>query len=135
MIGVTKLNLELVNLPKGFNGYRIVHLSDLHGKTFGKNNTPLISKIKKVKPDLIVITGDLIDATNLNEENIIELLHDLNQIAPVYYVTGNHELRSNSFPNLEKKIKESNINILRNSSSYIKKNDDVINLIGVDDPI
>lgn len=135
LIQVTKLKLELENLPNGFYGYRIVHLSDLQGKTFRKNNIPLISKIKNAKPDLIVISGDLINADYFDEEQLIKLMTKLNEIAPVYYVTGNHELASKDFPTLSKKLTEKNINILRNSNATIKRNGDVINLTGIDDPI
>jgi predicted MPP superfamily phosphohydrolase len=135
MIEVTKLKLKLENLPKGFYGYRIVHLSDLQGKTFRKNNIPLISKIKNAKPDLIVISGDFISANYFDEEQIIKLMTKLNEIAPVYYATGNHELASKDFPALAKKLIDKNINFLRNSNVTIKRNGDVINLAGIDDPI
>jgi hypothetical protein len=77
-------------LPASFEGFRILHLSDLHEKTFGKDNEPLISRAKKVEPDIIAITGDMIDS----EEGLAYaelLLAGLTAIAPVYYVTGNHE--------------------------------------------
>jgi predicted MPP superfamily phosphohydrolase len=135
MIEITNLKLKLENLPKGFHGYRIVHLSDLQGKTFSKNNIPLISKIKNAKPDLIVISGDLISARYFDEDQIINLMTKLNQIAPVYYVTGNHELLSKDFPILSKKLIDKNINLLRNSNVSIKRNGDVINLTGIDDPM
>lgn len=135
MIEVTKLKLEFENLPKGFYGYKIVHLSDLQGKTFRQNNIPLISKIKNAKPDLIVISGDLINADYFDEEQIIKLMTNLNEIAPVYYITGNHELASRDFPTLSKKLIKKNINFLKNSNVIIKKNGDVINLAGIDDPI
>ena len=90
---VTKhINISSDKLPQAFDGFKIIHLSDLHGKFFGKNNNILVSKIKKVKPDLIVITGDLIDYKFYDEGKINNLTKELAELAPVYFVTGNHEI-------------------------------------------
>jgi hypothetical protein len=78
------------NLPASFDKFRILHLSDLHEKAFGKDNEDLIRKAKNASPDIIAITGDMIDS----EEGLAyagNLLPELTAIAPVYYVTGNHE--------------------------------------------
>jgi uncharacterized protein len=135
LITVTKIELSLKNLPQGFNGYRIVQLSDLQNKVFGKENNTLVSKIKKSNPDLIVITGDLVDVNNYNEQTILQFIDDIEHIAPIYYITGNHEMVGNYMLKLEPKLKGKNIKILRNSSESIKRNGDTITLIGIDDPI
>lgn len=70
---------------------RIVHLSDLHNAQFGKNNTTLVRTVANQEPDLIIMSGDML---NRNEENtgiVISLISDLSQVAPVYYGYGNHE--------------------------------------------
>jgi hypothetical protein len=77
-------------LPEAFDGFRILHLSDLHEKTFGPGNDTLFKTARDAEPDIIAITGDLIDTP----EGIYyakTLLPGLTAIAPVYYVTGNHE--------------------------------------------
>ena len=79
-------------LPKRFDGMKIVHLSDLHNKVFGRNNAPLIKPIAKEKPDIIVMTGDMISHDAPNTDKFIGLVKHLAEIAPVYYVNGNHEL-------------------------------------------
>src|SRR5690625_2330276 len=91
-------------LPQNFNGYKIVQLSDLHNKTFGKDQSNIIEKVKKSSPDLIVITGDLIDSNRYDEQPGLILLESLVHIAPVYYVTGNHEWWSGKFDILESKL-------------------------------
>jgi uncharacterized protein len=135
LITVTKIELPLKNLPQGFNGYRIVQISDLQNKVFGNGNDILVYKIKNSNPDLIVITGDLIDAAKYNEEAILEFIDDINHIAPIYFITGNHEMYGNYMLKLEPKLNEKNIKILRNSSENIERNGDTITLIGIDDPI
>lgn len=60
-IEVTAYTLENNKWPSALNGYKIVHLSDLQSKSYGKDQSPLLNKVKALNPDLIVFTGDLID--------------------------------------------------------------------------
>lgn len=80
----TKLEIESSKIPKSFNGYRIVQLSDLHGKSFGPNQDRLIQKVKESEPDLIVFTGDLVDAKRYDPGHGLTLLKELSTLAPVY---------------------------------------------------
>lgn len=78
-------------LPQSFKGFRICHLSDLHNKLFGKNNSRLLESVASGSPDIIVITGDLVDERHSDPEPTLDTLEALCEIAPVYYVCGNHE--------------------------------------------
>ena len=71
---------------------RIVHLSDLHGSQFGQNNQDLVDAVKREAPDLIFLTGDLIDDDTEDLSAVQSLIAALSQIAPVYASYGNHEL-------------------------------------------
>lgn len=135
VLEITRLQLTMNRLPQGFNKFRIVHLSDLHNKQYGKSNWILTSLIKIIKPDLIVITGDLINIGYNIESNIQIYMKNIKQIAPVYYVTGNHEASNKSFLNLQKNMEENGIKVLRNSSDKIERNGDAIHIIGIDDPV
>lgn len=64
------------------NGYRIVQISDLHNVTFGRNNQKLLEKIKKCSPDMIVITGDLVDSNHTDIESALEFVKEAVDIAP-----------------------------------------------------
>ena len=82
---------------------KIVHLSDLHGKEFGRKNARLVAKIVKEKPDFIVITGDIIHTyTQRNCQTAVEAVSQLKEIAPVLYVAGNHEMRNKGYRQLKK---------------------------------
>lgn len=133
-IQITNYEVKSKNLPKEFHEYKIVHLSDLHNKSFGENQRELIVKISHIKPDLIVITGDIIDSRRYDEKPSIELIKGISAIAPVYYVTGNHEIRSGKFPLLEKQLKSAGAVVLRNESEIIKKGKDEVLIAGIDDP-
>ena len=77
-------------LPAAFDGLRIAHLSDLHGKEFGRDNTRLLAEVAALQPDLIALTGDFIDQSE-QIEILPSLLDGLTAIAPTYFVTGNHD--------------------------------------------
>jgi predicted MPP superfamily phosphohydrolase len=82
------------SLPPAFDGYRIAQLSDVHAAVFGKDNAAFLGAVKNARPDIIVITGDLInyDDEAAHSLGIVRpLVRQLADIAPVYYVTGNHE--------------------------------------------
>lgn len=133
-IVTTQYNFSSDKVPKNFNGYKIVQLSDLHSKSFGNNQSDLVKKVKKVKPDLIVFTGDLIDSDRYDEKTSLTLMEKLVQIAPVYYVTGNHEWWSGKFNSLEDKLKDTGVQVMRNTVEEITIGNDKIQIIGIDDP-
>ena len=133
-IVTTPYNFSTDKVPQNFNGYKIVQLSDLHSKSFENNHSDLVKKVKKVKPDLIVFTGDLIDSDRYNEKTSLTLMEKLVQIAPVYYVTGNHEWWSGKFNSLEDKLKDTGVHVMRNTVEEITIGKDEIQIIGIDDP-
>lgn len=120
-------------LPENFNEYKIVQLSDLHNKSFGNDQSYLIKKVKKTEPDLIVFTGDLIDSEKYDEEPSLILMEKLVQLAPVYYVTGNHEWWSGDFETLESKLNSIGVQVMRNRAEEISIEDEKIQIIGIDD--
>lgn len=131
---VTTLNVESDKIPDGFDGYKIVHLSDLHNKRFGKNQHRILSKINALQPDVIFITGDIIDRRRYHPEISMELVKGLTPTYPVYYVTGNHERYSYRFDEIEEELNKYHVHILRNSIASITKDGQKINIIGIDDP-
>lgn len=91
-LSVTQYLYQNPEVPQGFEGYRIVHLSDLHNKVFGGENEPLLEQIAALDPDLIVLTGDFVDASNhTNYDKARLFMQQISKIAPSYYVLGNHE--------------------------------------------
>lgn len=79
------------NAGEALKGYKILQISDLHNKRFGKNQTRLLKAMKEYAPDMIVVTGDIVDSNHTDIDIAIELIEGAVDIAPVYYVTGNHE--------------------------------------------
>ena len=79
------------NLPKNFDGYRIAHISDLHNAEFGSGNEKLLRLLRKSSPDVIAITGDIIDSSRTDVDVALDFVKEAVKVAPCYYVTGNHE--------------------------------------------
>lgn len=129
-----KIDVESKRLPIEFNGFKIVHISDLHSKYFGKNQKRLIDKVKKQNPDIIVLTGDMVDRRDYDENSVLDLCIELVKIAPTYYVTGNHEIMSGKFNSLEKKIKSMGVIVLKNEAKELNVGTSKISIIGLDYP-
>ena len=136
----TEFDLYYANLPDAFDGYRIALLADIHGVEHGKNNERLTEAVRAANPDIIVIAGDLIDRfqTGKPVEKQLEiaqtLVSQLVRIAPVYYVTGNHEWDSGAVRPLLLMLEENDVNVLRNQYRRLKIGNETIILAGVDDP-
>src|SRR3990172_5410344 len=88
-IDVTNIDLKNDRLPKNFNGFKILHISDLHGKFFGANQQNLVRVVGELDPDIVVFTGDLVDSKHNDEDAGVILLRQAAKVAPVFFVTGN----------------------------------------------
>ena len=132
---VTQAEAALSRLPEGFDGYRIVHLSDLHGHEYGEGNADLLARVAEQKPDLIVITGDVVDQES-QLEMIPALAKGLAAVAPAYYVTGNHEwsLGTGTVKELKGLFSQCGVTPLSNQYEILERNGSQMVLAGVDDP-
>lgn len=121
-------------IPNEFNNYKIIQISDFHNNTSSKLTKKIVEKIKNQKPNIIVITGDLIDSTKTNVDIAIDMIKEIIEIAPIYYVTGNHEARTNEYDNLKSQMIELGVKILENEAQEIQLNNSTINILGINDP-
>ena len=121
-------------IPQGFDGFRIAQVSDLHNAEFGEDNSKLIELLSQTDPDIIVITGDLIDSRQTDIENALEFARQIIKIAPVYYVSGNHEARVREYEDLKKGLAEAGVVVLENQKVNITQEGESITLMGIDDP-
>ena len=133
---VTKFAISSKKIPKSFDDFKILQLSDLHNFEFGKNNSKLLEKIKEVKPDIIVLTGDMVSANSKDFTPFLSLANNLTNMYPVYYVFGNHEMKMDSQKQakLIEQIKNSKLVFLRNEKIEIIKNNETISLFGLEQP-
>ena len=109
----------------------VVHLSDLHGKEFGKNNEKLKRLILKEKPDLVVTTGDMIDSSLKNMEGVIDFLSDLSKYVKVVYISGNNEQRCKKAEYIFESLKSKGVIVLRNEIITLSLNGVKVNILGM----
>ena len=121
-------------LQQNFDGYRIAHVSDLHNAEMGKDNEKLLTFLRDADPDIIAITGDLIDSRSTNVEIALNFIREAVKIAPCYYVTGNHEARVNEYDELKSGMEAAGVIVLEDARTEISLEGKTITLIGVNDP-
>lgn len=129
-LSVSKYTVSPESLPKNFDGYRIVQISDLHNKSFGGR---LIQEIDNLLPDIIVITGDIIDSYHTKPEIALEFAEKAIEIAPVFYVTGNHESRIESYPEFRESLEKIGVTVLDCKGVRIVRDDEEIYLAGMEE--
>lgn len=129
----TQVTVASDALPEAFEGFKIAHVSDLHNAVFGRKNEKLLSLIRAAKPDIIAITGDLIDSRHTDIDSALAFVEAAAEIAPVYYVTGNHESRLD-FDTIEPRLIAAGARVLRNEAEDIGRGGERIRLAGIDDP-
>ncbi len=133
-IEVSHYKIYTPALPSGFDGFRIVHLSDLHNKVFGKDNAPLFELAAAEKPHIIVMTGDMISHEAPDTDKFLQLVKRLAELCPVYYVNGNHELSdldAEAFSYIAETMASYGAVCLDNSSADIFRADEKIHLCGL----
>ncbi len=122
------------SLPKSFNGFKIAQISDLHNAEIGKDNHKLLETLKTAKPDIIVITGDLVDSRTTNIEIALSFIKNAIEIAPCYFITGNHEARITEYEKMKNSLTDLGVLVLEDEKIKIKTEGSFITLIGVNDP-
>lgn len=133
IIEVSHYEVKSKKIPPSFNNFKILQLSDLHSKNFGINNKHLIEKINDEKPDLIVMTGDMISHGDKNFKKFFNLCSKLVKQYDVYYILGNHEedLNKELKISLKNRLNSSHVNVLYNDKASITHNNETINLYGL----
>ena len=120
-------------LPPAFDGLRIVELADLHGRVFGRGSRRLLAAVRRAEPDLICIDGDLFDE-HTDLAMLPPLLRGLCAIAPVYYVTGNHEWRVPGLRGILAQMRACGVTVLQDDWRVLRRGEDALVLAGMDDP-
>jgi len=121
-------------LPESFDGFRIAHVSDLHNAQIGDENENLLAMLRKAKPDMIAITGDLIDSRSTDIAVALAFAEEAVKIAPCYYVTGNHESRIDDYDKLKDGLIRLGVTVLEDAAVSLTRSGQSITVLGVVDP-
>lgn len=129
-ITVSRYTIDSAKITSDSNGFKIVQVSDLHNHDW---RTKLIKKIQKEFPNIIVVTGDLVDSSHPDIEVAMDFIKKALKIAPVFYVTGNHEAWLTDYDKLEQKLKAAGVIILDNTHMLLDFDKYSLNIIGIKD--
>jgi len=131
---ITEYYVTSSKIPDSFDGFEIAQISDLHNAEFGEGNTDLLALLSEVEPHVIVLTGDLIDSRHTDMDIALDFAGKAVQIAPVYYVSGNHEARIPEYAELKMGLTETGVTVLENQKIQITNDGESITLMGIQDP-
>jgi predicted MPP superfamily phosphohydrolase len=112
---------------------KIAHVSDLHSTFFGKNQEELTGRIRDLEPDLVVLSGDIVDDAR-PPDGAWALLEGIRDIAPLYYVSGNHEFMSKNIRNIRKTLESFGVIVLSDEFREISVNGNAVIVAGIEDP-
>ena len=135
-IAVRSFTIESERIPAGFDGCRIVHISDLHGRWFGAEQERLLEAVRRQRPELILMTGDWVDRDYQGEDERCcqVVVKGLLEIAPVYGIIGNHEARAKHRSYLIEELSRLGVHMLLDESVVLKRKGDRIRLVGFKTP-
>jgi len=121
-------------IPSDFNDFKIVQISDLHNKMFGEDQSKLLSQVDSLSPDIIIVTGDLIDRRGFDLDIAMYFINGAVDIAPTYYVSGNHEAWSGEYSQITDRLMEAGIYIMDDTALELLKGSSTIQILGLSDP-
>lgn len=127
---LTKYQLPLPTLPRGFEGFSITLISDLHGQVADS----LLSLLRRSRPELIAITGDLVDSRRQELQAALAFVRETASIAPCYYAPGNHESRLPQYPALVSQLQQAGVTLLDDREILLSRDGSHIRLLGLLDP-
>ena len=130
----TTYDYDVSNIDLALNGMKIAQISDLHNKKFGSGQKKLLKKLENYQPDIIFVTGDVVDSNNTNIEVALEFLEGAVKIAPTYYVIGNHEmwLDTSTLAELKQGMEDIGVYYMDNECISISYGETTYNLVGLD---
>lgn len=137
----TRYSLEFKNLPEGFDGFTIIHLSDMHGMSFGAGNSALEKRVIDLNPDIILLTGDMLSSHAQDGQAFLDFIDRVGKRIPMYMCLGNHEQIARWYEESSddeygydpfiSKVRQAGIHILDNNSITLKRGSDEIILSGL----
>jgi uncharacterized protein len=136
-VAVRRYRVPVRALPASFEGFTILHLTDLHDKEFGAGGKELVELLAHERFDLIALTGDMVVGTRPRLTPTLDLVAAFRKLsdAPVFSVSGNHEWRLERAPEFNHKLQQSGAQVLANASSAVRRGEDRLWVVGVDDPV
>jgi len=136
-VEVTRRRIRLARLPKAFEGFRIAQLSDIHISPFmpADEIRRCVTITNQLEADLVVLTGDYVSWDPAAQEEVVQALAGLRAPYGVFGCLGNHEVITETEDSITRLFAAQGIRILRQERAPIRRSEEALNLIGVDDSL
>lgn len=124
VLKIKKYTISNSKIPSEFDNFKIVHISDVHSKIFGENNVKVIDKVKKLNPDMVIMSGDIIDKREKNIEDFFKMYEEIYSSYPTFYSIGNHErnIGYNKYKKYLNLLRDAGVHVIVNGSEKFFKN-------------
>ncbi|UFS72444.1 metallophosphoesterase [Geomonas sp. RF6] len=133
-VAIKRYQIPVVSLPAEFDGFTILHLTDLHDKEFGRDGSELLALLDTEQFDVVALTGDLVVSATSLLTPALRLVEGLKS-RPVFAVSGNHEWNSERGEEICEKLRQAGAEVLSNTSHTFRKGAGRLSIVGVDDPV
>lgn len=136
-VAVRRFQVPVRNLPAAFDGFTILHLTDLHDKEFGTGGKDLLDLFRTLRFDLVALTGDLVVGEEPRLTPVIDLVSGIGSFShsPVYSVPGNHEYALERAREFNHKLGNAGVRMLENGADLLERGKERLWVAGVDDPV
>ena len=136
-LAVRRYQVPVRGLPPAFEGFTILHLSDLHDKEFGVAGGQLLDLVRQEHCDMVALTGDLVMGEHPRLTPALNLIAGLRDIwgCPIYSVNGNHDWRLGRAAEFNGRLEEAGVRVLGNAATSLQRGRDRLWVVGVDDPV
>ena len=116
LVKAKKYTVKNSKIPSNFNNFKIVHITDVHSKIYGENNSKIKELIDKINPNIIVMSGDIIDQRTGKVRDFIQMYEDIYRKYPTFYSIGNHErkLKYSLYKSYLQQLREIGVHVLLN---------------------
>lgn len=133
----TEYSVTDAQIPPAFDGFRIAQISDLHNTVFGEDNQELLNLLTQTQPDIIAITGDLVDFKRTDMDAAFSFVREAMKIAQCYYVAGNHEpnIGIEEYRVFESQLRKLGVRVLNDDRYSLIRDAQTLTLAGIGDPV
>jgi len=129
-LNTARYTWESPRVPRGFDGFCVALVSDLHNKRFGKEQKRLVRAVSDLQPDLIALTGDFIDMYTKDMQAVADFLEGVKGLAPMYYADGNHDPNSPFYEDLLDLLAQYGVTVLKGEAVTLERGGDTMTLSG-----
>ena len=128
---VRRVEIELDRLPRAFDGFTVLQVTDLHNRAYGRDGRELIRTVSGLSFDVVAVTGDLLDR-HLPQRRAkgYVFAQEAARLAPVYFVQGNHEREIDDWSTIKRELTERGVRVLDNEKVTIERHGATLDLIG-----